>query len=120
MTEGLGARKGRQAPGVVKVEVGEDELVHVPRSQAHLGQGLLDGDDPPDGVVVQDSLHLPLEEGGAVSGVVEDVAQGGVADQHRPGGGEEHLLRVLAPDQPVFGKVHAPQGQDAHLHGVSR
>lgn len=75
---------------------------------------------PPDGVVVQDSLHLPLEEGGAVSGVVEDVAQGGVADQHRPGGGEEHLLRVLAADQPVFGKVHAPQGQDAHLHGVSR
>ena len=113
--------KAARPPGVVKTEVGEDELVNVPRGQAHLGQSLLDGNDPPDGVVVQDSPHLPPPGGRwAVAGVVEDVAQGGVADQHRPGGGEEHLPPVLAPDQPVFGKVHAPQGQDAHLHGVSR
>ena len=40
-------------PAVVEVEVGEDELVNVPRGQALLGQGLLDGDHLGDGVVVE-------------------------------------------------------------------
>ena len=113
--DGFCALEVAKSPHVVEMQMGEDDHVDVGACQAVKAQSLLDGNEAADGIDAVDVFAVFPPAVGAVSGVVENVAEPGMPDQQGADRGAVHSALVASGHNAEILAVEMPERE--HVQG---